>query len=137
MDIGKPRPLPASGIVTTREVPPAESDGVPTTEKQRARPPTSPNSKGADPPRPPEEGDSIMSRTVTPAYLPARPGAAVPPGVSPWSIQEAADYLGVNRETIRRWIARGDLKAHRVGPRLVRIDPADVVKLRRPIGSQK
>ena len=78
-----------------------------------------------------------MSRTVNPAYLPARPGAAIPPGVSPWSIQEAADYLGVNRETVRRWIARGDLKAHRVGPRLVRIDPADVVKLRRPIGSQK
>lgn len=78
-----------------------------------------------------------MARTANPAYLPSKPGAAVPPGVSPWTIQEAADYLSVNRETVRRMIARGDLKAHRVGPRLIRIDPADVVKLRRPIGSQR
>ena len=78
-----------------------------------------------------------MARTTSLDYLAAKPGAAVPPGVSPWTIQEAADYLSVNRETVRRMIARGELKAHRVGPRLIRIDPADVMRLRRPIGSQK
>lgn len=78
-----------------------------------------------------------MART-SPNHLPSRPGAAIPPGVSPyWSIQEAADYLGINRETVRRYIAAGKLRAHRIGPRLVRIDPRDVEKLRRPIGSQR
>lgn len=38
---------------------------------------------------------------------------------------EAAEYLGVNPRTIRGYIARGVLPAHRVtGSRLVRIDRA-------------
>lgn len=40
---------------------------------------------------------------------------------------EAASYLGVADRTIRNYIARGDLPAHRVrGSRLVRIDAADL-----------
>lgn len=50
---------------------------------------------------------------------------------------DAAAYLGVNPETIRRMIARGQLRAYRYGNRLVRIDPADVERMRRPIGGRR
>jgi excisionase family DNA binding protein len=42
------------------------------------------------------------------------------------STAEAAAYLGVCRNTIRNYIARGWLPAHRVGPKLLRFDPADL-----------
>lgn len=42
------------------------------------------------------------------------------------SIDEAGAYCGVTGRTIRRYIAEGRLKAHRLGPRLVKIDPADL-----------
>lgn len=51
-----------------------------------------------------------------------------------FSQQEAAEYLGVTDRTIRAYIARGDLPAHRVrGSRLIRIDEADLDALLRPI----
>ncbi|GAB3990076.1 helix-turn-helix domain-containing protein [Nocardioides marmoraquaticus] len=50
------------------------------------------------------------------------------------SQQEAAEYLGVTDRTIRSYIARGDLKGHRVkGSRLVRIDRNDLDALLSPI----
>jgi excisionase family DNA binding protein len=38
------------------------------------------------------------------------------------SIAAAADHYGVSQQTVRRWIASGRITAHRVGPRLIRVD---------------
>lgn len=51
------------------------------------------------------------------------------------TIPDAANRLGVNPATVRRMIARGELKAYRYGPRLIRIDPADLLALREPVTS--
>ena len=50
------------------------------------------------------------------------------------STAQAADYLGVSTNTIRNYIARGILTAHRVGPKLLRFDPADLDAFERAIG---
>ncbi|MFN8194207.1 MAG: helix-turn-helix domain-containing protein [Nocardioidaceae bacterium] len=43
------------------------------------------------------------------------------------SQQEAAEYLGVTTRTIRNYVSRGTLAAHRPrGSRVVRIDVADL-----------
>lgn len=47
------------------------------------------------------------------------------------SIAQAAHRLGVSHWTIRRRIADGSLPAHRFGPRLIRVDSADVDSLGR------
>lgn len=48
------------------------------------------------------------------------------------TVAEAAALLKVDRSTIRRWIARGDLPAYRVGPRAVRLRRDDVARLPTP-----
>lgn len=54
------------------------------------------------------------------------------------SLSEAAEYIGVTDRTIRNYIARGELPAHRVrGSRLIRINQADLDALLRPIPSAK
>jgi excisionase family DNA binding protein len=45
------------------------------------------------------------------------------------TIQQTADYFGVDTKTVRRWIAQGRLIAYRVGPRLIRIDRDSVLIL--------
>jgi excisionase family DNA binding protein len=52
------------------------------------------------------------------ASLPARP-----------SIDQAAAYLNVSGRTVRRLIASGDLKAQRIGKRLLRIERASLLAL--------
>ena len=47
------------------------------------------------------------------------------------SIQEAADFLGVNYSTVRRRIADGTLRAYRVGPRVIRVDRDSLIELAR------
>lgn len=42
------------------------------------------------------------------------------------SVQDAASRIGVHPKTIRRWIKAGHLTAYQVGPRLIRINPADL-----------
>lgn len=42
------------------------------------------------------------------------------------SVKEAADYLGVSPITIRNYMARKMLPRHRVGPKLIKFDPADL-----------
>lgn len=56
-----------------------------------------------------------------------------------WLTQaEAAELLGVTDRTIRVYISRGTLRAHRVrGSRLIRIDRADVEALLTPIPSAR
>jgi len=49
------------------------------------------------------------------------------------SLQQAAGDLGVSVKTIRRWIANGTLPAERVGPRLLRVNRADVEALSTPV----
>lgn len=46
---------------------------------------------------------------------------------------EAAEYLGITDRTLRRMIAAGRLPAYRLGPRLLRIDVADLDALMRPV----
>jgi len=49
------------------------------------------------------------------------------------TISEAAARLNVNARTVRRRIADGTLTGYRVGPHLIRLDPAEVDALLRPI----
>ena len=42
------------------------------------------------------------------------------------TIQESADYLGVHKNTIRNLLTRQQLKAQRIGSRIVRIARADL-----------
>jgi excisionase family DNA binding protein len=49
------------------------------------------------------------------------------------SIPQVAERYGVSAKTVRRWIASGDLPARRVGPRLVRINAADVADFGRKL----
>lgn len=51
------------------------------------------------------------------------------------SVGDAADYLGVCEKTVRNYIARGMIRPYRQGPRLIRVDLADLDALRRPIPS--
>lgn len=44
------------------------------------------------------------------------------------SIQQVAGTYGISTRTVRRYIASGRLTAHRVGPRLIRLDAAQVEK---------
>ena len=50
------------------------------------------------------------------------------------SIREASIYCGVDPRTIRRWIAAGRLNAVRVGPRLIKIDTAELDRIVCPVG---
>lgn len=45
---------------------------------------------------------------------------------------QAAEAAGVHIGTIRRWLADGRLTAYRVGPRFLKIDPAELDRLVEP-----
>lgn len=45
------------------------------------------------------------------------------------SLAQAAEHVGVSERTIRRWIADGRLAGYRVGPRLLRVDRAELEAL--------
>ena len=49
-------------------------------------------------------------------------------------LQEAADRCGVSYRSIRRWISAGRINAVRVGPRLLKVDAADLESLMQPVG---
>jgi excisionase family DNA binding protein len=52
------------------------------------------------------------------------------PEVPSWcTIEQAARILNMSEQTVRRRITDGTLTAHRVGPRLIRIDKASLVNL--------
>lgn len=50
-----------------------------------------------------------------------------------YSQKQVADILGVDIATVRRWIAQGELRAYRLGPRVIRIDAADLRQFREQI----
>lgn len=45
------------------------------------------------------------------------------------TLKQAAAWLNTSETTVRRMIARGELRAYRFGPRLIRVDPADLAAL--------
>jgi excisionase family DNA binding protein len=49
------------------------------------------------------------------------------------SLAMAAERTGVSIRTLRRIIASGQLAAHRLGPRVIRVQPDDVDQLLRRI----
>jgi excisionase family DNA binding protein len=51
------------------------------------------------------------------------------------SIKQAAECLGVNQKTVRRYIADGRIKAKRIGPRLIRIERESLLALGSPVGN--
>ena len=59
--------------------------------------------------------------------------AALVAAAAPLTIDEAAAWLGVNHHTVRRMIARGELKARRWGRKVIRIDAADLKRAGRLI----
>ncbi|MEP7739146.1 helix-turn-helix domain-containing protein [Nocardioides sp. 31GB23] len=65
---------------------------------------------------------------------PVKGSTTAPPPVKRLrSIDEAADYLGVNARTIRRYLAEGRLPGYRVGGKLLRVNMADVEALAVPV----
>jgi excisionase family DNA binding protein len=61
----------------------------------------------------------------------ARPSKIVldpPPG--PVSLAEADEIVGVHPRVVRRWAAQGYLTGHRFGPRLIRVDRAELASVR-------
>lgn len=49
-------------------------------------------------------------------------------------LQEAADYCDVSYRTMRRWVASGQLRAVRVGPRLIKVDVSELAAFLQPTG---
>lgn len=52
------------------------------------------------------------------------------------TIPEAADRLEVSTKTIRRMIARGEIEARRIGPRLIRVRLDQLGDLGQPLAWQ-
>lgn len=53
------------------------------------------------------------------------------------TIEQVSTYLNISPRTCRRWIAGGLIRAHRLGPRLIRIDRASVEALAKPVGGAR
>ena len=49
------------------------------------------------------------------------------------TLQDAAERLGVDVKTTRRWIARGVLPAYRLGDRVIRLKAEDVDAMLVPV----
>lgn len=47
-------------------------------------------------------------------------------GEALYTVDQAAEYLQCSTDTVRRMINRGELKASRFGPRMIRINPEDI-----------
>jgi excisionase family DNA binding protein len=65
--------------------------------------------------------------------MPAKPSRIIYQGRQLISLAEAAELADVSIRSIRRYVADGRLEAVRVGPRLLKIDTAEVEKLIRPV----
>lgn len=79
-----------------------------------------------------------MSATLKEATLmaiSARRGASAAPVSAGHTINEFAELLNVGPSTVRRMIARGDLRAYRYGPRIIRIPATELERIARPVTS--
>lgn len=54
------------------------------------------------------------------------------PGEPLFTVASLADHWGVSRDLVRDMIARGELRAVRIGSRRVRIRPADAERALKP-----
>jgi len=57
------------------------------------------------------------------------PASRKPTSTSPrryLTLSDAAEWLSLDEKTLRRWISQGRLTAYRVGPKLLRLDAAEV-----------
>jgi excisionase family DNA binding protein len=50
------------------------------------------------------------------------------------SLTVAAKYANVSTRSLRRYIAAGRLRGYRVGPRLIKVDIADLEAILVPVG---
>lgn len=53
------------------------------------------------------------------------------------TVAETAERLKCSTKTVRRYIADGRLTAYRVGPKMLRVDQADVDRLLRAIPTRR
>lgn len=66
-----------------------------------------------------------MAQKIKPTGLPAL-----------LTIEQVADAVGLSHKSIRRRISDGTLKAHRIGPRCIRVERDSVLALlSRPMGA--
>lgn len=49
------------------------------------------------------------------------------------TISETAKRCRCSEKTVRRWIAQGLITGYRMGPRLLRVNPAEVEAMLRPV----
>ena len=77
----------------------------------------------------------VVNRQVAHGALkmPRKPLSPPESRVPSLTLSEAARRYGMSARTLRRWVASGRLPAWRVGPRLIRVAPADVATLARPV----
>lgn len=69
--------------------------------------------------------------------MPSRKEPALPPAASLWTLDDVAAHLGCHKESVRRMIARGELRAYRYGRSIIRVDPRDLDRARRPVGAAR
>ncbi len=53
------------------------------------------------------------------------------------SINDAAEYVGVNTKTLRRMMARGEITGYRFGDRLLRFDLNELDAANRPVPTSR
>lgn len=58
-------------------------------------------------------------------------------GAAMATVAETAERLKCSTKTVRRYIADGRLTAYRVGPKMLRVDQADVDQLLRAIPTRR
>ncbi len=49
------------------------------------------------------------------------------------TLSDAAEWLSLDEKTLRRWVSQGRLTAYRVGPKLIRLDAAEVENMIRVV----
>ena len=61
--------------------------------------------------------------------------AAEPPLPALLTVKQVASYFQVSERTVRRWMAHGDLRSVKVGPRQVRIRRDELARVQRSVRS--
>ena len=81
--------------------------------------------QGTDYPEPSPAIERLAARKVRPV-MPRAPRNLI-------TIADAAETCNVSSRTIRRRVADGSIRGFRIGPRLLRVDRAEVEKLLKPV----